>query len=535
LRILVVAPKYTNNIGEYYNFPLGIAYISAALKAKGYEVFCLNLSHKNDVRKSLSECILNNDIDIVATGGLSVHFDKIVGILDLARQIKPEVITIIGGGIITSDPEDVFELLPQVDYGVIGEGEVTIVELVKAIVEKMDLHSVKGILFRDSTGKVTVTETREAIDDLDSIPFPDYEGFEASKYLEYQMSIDEYDMSIFDRPRMLPIISSRSCPFKCTFCFHPLGNKYRQRSIECFFQELDYLLEKYQINYASVYDELFSNDKKRIIAFSQEMKKRNIKWMTQLRVDKVDEEMLRLLKESGLFLISYGIESADARILKSMNKHITIEQVERALELTRKVQIGFTGNLIFGDTEETMETATNSLNWFNKHMDYLLGLIPISLYPGTPLYWRAIEDGIIKDKKAYLRKPGLINASKMSDADYADLMDKAKVNFAKACLKSRGKLKKMQLSFVDDVKGTIYTIEATCPFCNNDNKYPNLNLKGIDRIQGLLVLCKNCGSKYIIYDSILSVLAFIHMPKFVRLFFLKFRVQLARILKFFRL
>lgn len=533
MKILVVAPKYNSNIGEYYNFPLGIAYVSAALKKSGFDVFCLNLNHYENIEQALAETILNNDIGILATGGLSVHFDKIENIIKYARTIKPHIITIVGGGIITSDPATVFDLLPQVDYGVIGEGEITTVELVDAIIKKEDINKVKGVIYRDLS-KSNITDPRTPIDDLDSISFPDYEGFEASKYLSYQMSFDEYDMSIFDQPRTLPIISSRSCPFKCTFCFHPLGDKYRQRSLEHFFKELDYLIEEYKINYASVYDELFSNDKNRILSFCQEMKKRNIKWMTQLRVDKVDEEMLSILKDSGLFLISYGIESAEPKILQSMKKHITIQQIENALEITKKVQIGFTGNLIFGDAEETYETALTSLNWYQKHMDYLLGLIPISLYPGTPLYWRAIEEGIIKNKKTYLRNPGQINASKMSDKEYVSLMDKAWVMFVKACLNSRGKLKKMQMSHLDDVKGKIYSLEVTCPFCKNDNVYPNMNIKGIDRFQGLLVLCKHCYSKYTIFDSVFSALTFINMPQFARRYFLNVRVRLSKALNVFR-
>lgn len=528
MKILIVAPKYTPNVGDYYAFPLGIAYVSAALKSAGFNVSCLNLSHHEDAEQALADALTATKPDILCTGGLSTDFQRIRQILSLARQTCPDITIILGGGIITSDPYPVFDLL-KIDYGVIGEGEITIVELVQALIEKTELSAVRGIIFRNPQNVVTKTEDRDPIDDLDSIPFPDYEGFEASRYLDYQMSNDMYDLSSFDAPRYLPIISSRSCPYSCTFCFHPLGKKYRQRSLDNFFRELDILIERYNINYAGIYDELFSNDQERIVTFCAEMKKRNIKWMTQLRVDKVNEELLATLRESGLFFVSYGIESANDNILKSMKKNITVSQIEYALKLTTDMHIGTQGNLIFGDREETWETAMQSLRWFHKHRHYNLGLIPIVVYPGTPLYWYALENNLIKDRIAFLENPEPINISRLSDTQYHKLMQLLWDTSLKTYAEFRGKLLRKDLIANDPVKGPIYHMETICPFCGNHNIFPRFNVRGIDRFVGLLIHCKNCYRQHAVYETTLFVRIMMCLPSILRRKIIDSRETLSRI------
>ena len=518
MNILIVAPKYTVRLGDYYAFPLGLAYISAALKKHNFSVYCLNLSHHEIIEPVLTEYILSYNIDIVCVGGLSLDFGKIEHILNHARATRTGIKTILGGGIITADPDPIFRLL-KVDYGVIGEGEETIVELVKTIIDGGDLQDIQGIMYRNLNGETVKNQPRESIRDLNTIPFPDLDGFGASQYLEYQMSNDQYDLSTFDTPRYLPIISSRSCPYSCTFCFHPLGTKYRQRSISDFFKELDYLIEKYDINYAGIYDELFSNDRKRIISFCQEMKKRNIKWMTQLRVDKVDEEMLEILRDSGLFFVSYGIESADDGILKSMKKQITVKQIENTLALTARMKIGTQGNLIFGDSEETWETAMRSLKWFRNHREYNLGLIAVEVYPGTPLYLRAIESKIIKDRDSYLSNTGRgrINISKLTSKEYNTLMQILWDTSAKTYMQMRAKLVRMKKIASDVTKGDIYILETICPFCKTHNIYPRFNIPGTNRFMGLLLQCKHCYRQHAVYiQSRLYLIIMLCLPRTVR-------------------
>ncbi|GAI17598.1 unnamed protein product, partial [marine sediment metagenome] len=267
MRILLVAPKQVDNVGDFYFFPLGIAYISAALKKAKFDVECLNLNHTGEpIDEVIRREIFSKDIDIVGTSCLPGDYNKVKHILATAKQVKKNIISIAGGGLITSEPELMLKAL-SVDVAVLGEGEETIVELVRAIENDDDLKNIKGIMYKDRSANIVATPPRGVIENLDSLPFPDYDGFEIEKFLDYQRSSDDSFLYPFDKPRYIPMGASRSCPFNCTFCYHSLGKKYRQRSLDSFFEEVRFCVKEYGINIVFLIDELFAMDERRLNEF----------------------------------------------------------------------------------------------------------------------------------------------------------------------------------------------------------------------------------------------------------------------------
>jgi anaerobic magnesium-protoporphyrin IX monomethyl ester cyclase len=221
---------------------------------------------------------------------------------------------------------------------------------------------------------------------------------------------------------MAYIIASRSCPMKCTFCFHPSGDRYRKRSIDDIFKEIDYLVDTYHPKALTISDELFAPNRARVIDFCKRIASYDIEWTVQLRVCDVDEEMLRLMHAAGCSTISYGIESADDRVLTSMAKKITRAQIDDALRMSYEIGIDIQGGLIFGDAAETPDTVATSLKWYDEHVHYGLELNMINVFPGTALYKNALVTGVIEDPVAFL-KDGcpLINVSRLTDREYRDL------------------------------------------------------------------------------------------------------------------
>ena len=228
MKFLIIAPKLKGEKpGQHYDLPLGLMYISSSLKSKGYQVDCLNLNYCESTQIALEKEIVEKNIDIICTGGLSFHFAKVKAILDIARDIKPDIITIIGGGLVSSEPRLMMETLKP-SFGAVGEGEETIVELADAIINSKDFSKIDGIIYYDEDKKEIIeNKPRKAIEDIDSILYPDYEGFEIQRYLDMQMPADDIFLYPYDKPRMLPMISSRGCPYGCTFCYHPIGRRYR--------------------------------------------------------------------------------------------------------------------------------------------------------------------------------------------------------------------------------------------------------------------------------------------------------------------
>ena len=389
-----------NERGEKYTFPLGMAYVSSVLKRDGYDVVCKNMEFEQDPIKTLETLLAEVKPDVVAIGGLSHSYTQILSYFRLVSEKFASAVRILGGGIASGDPLFVVEQLP-IDIAVIGEAEETILDVAHAITNGGDLSKVPGIAIRDEKGKPMKTPYRPVITDLDTIPWPDYEGFNYQKHIEIRGSYIE-------------MIASRGCPYRCTFCSSNLGRKYRVRSLESFFEELLFYKEKYKIETVAIYDELFTLNKERLYKFCELMEKLDLTWWTQLRIDSFDEKILKAMVRSGCSFISLGLESMNDQILKSMRKKITTKQLQDSLKLIMINRIGLFGNFIFGDPEETEETAWSTLKWWREHLEYGINTGFIHTYPGAQIYEYAIEHEIIRDKLTFYENDvPLINISKM--------------------------------------------------------------------------------------------------------------------------
>lgn len=431
--VLLVIPRYrTYGFDGHYVMPMGTLYVSAYLKRSGVaNVVTLNLNHRQgDEREILADVITREKIDIVGIGGLSGEYQDIARMARYAREIKPDIIVMMGGGIVTADPETAMSAIPEVDYGMIGEGEHTIVELVDALTRGTGVEEVDGLIFRNEDGMYVKTAKRKEIDDLDSLPFPDYEGFDYGEYLKKNPDMSDEGK----RYSQVSVIGGRSCKFNCTFCFHPSGSRYRQRSLDSIFSEIDWLTEHYDISYIALREELFATDNDRVREFCKRVEKYDFDWSIQLRIDNVNQELVDMLKDTRCRYIFVGVESAVDEILKSMHKGITVVQIEHALEMLRAAGLNSRSGVIMGDTMETAETADGTIEWFMANYErYRMFLDMIIAFPGSIIYNRACKEGIIPDKVQFL-KDGcpIINLTRMTDDEFLRMMNRVeKFNYRK--------------------------------------------------------------------------------------------------------
>lgn len=479
MNILIVIPRPLLLVGnkENYNytFPLGLGYISSVLKRAGHTVDCLNLNHYGKTTPELIAGMMSKtNYDFVLTGGQSTLYKAVKSITDAARATSKAKV-LLGGPLVSSDPELMLNALNP-DFIAVGEGEKTALELIDCVRDNGDLKAVPGLLFKDTDGKPFFTAQRGPIMDLDSLPVPDLEGFEYSKYLEHIRPNDWLDYYLYDNPRVYPIICTRSCPYLCTFCYHPLGNRYRERSVDNIMKELEENVPKYKINIIMIYDELFVDKKERVKEFCERMKKLrssiswDCRWHCLGRVDTISEEVVAMMKDAGCYYIGYGFESINPGILKSMKKHITPEQIDKALHMTLKYDIALHGMFIFGDPEETVETAYETLNYWKEHYYAHCVLDFIRPYPGCALYKYSIEKGLIKDRLDYIANHILgdfINMTKnISDRQF----DQLKLDVFVAELKYWMYANPKKMKKTSD---KIYEITVQCPHCKKEVTYGN--------------------------------------------------------------
>lgn len=481
---LLVMPRIVNKVGDGYSFPLGLPYVSAAIKEAGFSVYTYNLNHhEGNVQDLLLEQIEEHAIDAVFTGGLSFQYYPLRQLVEAVKKIRPDMPVLVGGGIITGDPEAAMRALEFADIGVIGEGEVTDVEVCRALEEGSPLAQIDGLILKDPSGDGYIwTPPRKEIEDIDQIPWPDYDGFELEKSFESTPGV-----SGLNATRTIFMLGSRSCPYQCSFCFHTVGKRYRQRSLDNFFQELEHNIEKYHINFVCIADELFSYNNERVVEFCDRIKKYGIHWWAQFRVDSIDGWVLEKVRESGCATMSFGLESADNTVLKSMGKNITVEQIDKTLRQVYDAGIPFEGAFIFGDEAETYETASNTLRYWEEHAEYKINLNTITVFPGCRLYRNAVANGLIADPVKYLQDGcPQFNNTHMTQAEYADIIRKI-VEYPFSMTKE---LKDMKLLHADYREARV-DIEGTCEVCGKRNVFSKVKLFATNFLG-----CEHCGQRY---------------------------------------
>jgi len=314
-----------------------------------------------------------------------------------------------------------------------GEGDETIVVLLRAISEGNSFDDVKGIYFKRN-GQVVGTPPRPMIGDISAIPFIDFDIFDVNRYIDKsKRGINDPVPIARDKLRALPVNTARGCVAKCGFCYHVLKTyPYRYRSAESIINEINELIGKYSINYVFFWDELtlFSKKQTKMLVEKILEAKLDIYWTAQCRASlfnkKEDISILQMMRDAGCVGLQYSLESADSNILKSMKKNITVGQFSKQTKLIQDAGIPAWTSLVVGYPQETPETLKRTFdvcieNNIYPSVGYLLP------QPGSDMYQYAIDHGYITDEEEFLLTMGdrqdlTLNMTKMEDAKLEDLV-----------------------------------------------------------------------------------------------------------------
>jgi anaerobic magnesium-protoporphyrin IX monomethyl ester cyclase len=379
-KVILLFPDYRcGGVFQSAGLPVGLGYIAKALKeaAIDYEIVDLNI----DSVDYLMDRIRNYEPRYLGISMMSYRCRDVYNLIHNIKDKFPNLTIVAGGPHVTANRESILIECPSIDVGVVGEGEVSFVELVHG----NPPLSVGGILYREE-GEVRFTGAREFISNLDEIPFPTYEGFKLEKY-----------------GKIMVLNSSRGCPYKCIFCGAPriLGKKWRKRSKQGMVEELDYWYKKgYRRFYIS--DSNFGVDKKRVLDFCDEIIIRNLDVTfiaDGLRADHFNHIMLEKLKAAGFTDLTFGVESGSEKVLCNLKKGETCEQIESAIAIA--TDLGFRVTLFFligspGENIEDIKQSFQLARKYNVANVYFFNLTPI---PGTEFYDWAIEHGYFDETK----------------------------------------------------------------------------------------------------------------------------------------
>lgn len=407
MRVLLVNPYYP--ISETPSPPLGIAYLAASLQQAGIEVKVLDLVVTPCDRVQLEGLLSTFSPEVVGVTSVTMNFDHAAEVIRSVKRIEPGIRTVMGGPHVTFCAPETMRSLPELDFICLGEGEETIVELAYQLDAGHCWANIKGLVYRDGDD-IRFTPPRPRIPAIDHLPQPARELLPLARYRALHMP--------------LTMTTSRGCPFACIFCVgrRMVGNKIRYRNPVKVAEELATLagLNFHQVNIA---DDLFTANKAHCLAVCDEIMKlgAKVRWTCFGRVDTVTPTMLEKMRMAGCEAICFGVESANAAILKTIKKKITPEQVIGAVSMCLAAGITPHASFILGLPGESRETLRETVGFAKrlKGMGAMCGFHVLAPFPGTQVREESARLGIrilTDDWRQYHANRAIVETEKASRA-----------------------------------------------------------------------------------------------------------------------
>ncbi|MFA6525942.1 MAG: radical SAM protein [Candidatus Buchananbacteria bacterium] len=380
-----------------HNPPLGLLYLASYIKQNSnHQVYVLDaqvdcLGYDDDFLKRIEDI----GPDVVGVSAMTFTLIDVLKTIKLVQKVSKKfdrkIITVLGGSHPHLYPEETI-CLENIDFVVKGEGEVSFLKLLEALDGNGNFSEIKGLVYRKD-GQIFNNPVGDLNENLDGLPFPDRELLPVNKY-----------NSLLGAGRIVTtMITSRGCPFQCSFCNRPhLGKRFRYHSALRVVDEMEACI-KMGIEEILIYDDTFTINRQRVLDVCSEINKRNLKfiWDIRARVDTVDAEVLKALMSAGCTRIHFGVEAGTEKILRVLNKGIHLDQIEKTFKIAKELGFEILGYFIIGAPEETKEDILATIKFAKKLNPDYVHITILTPYPATEIYARALKEGVI-DHDYYL-------------------------------------------------------------------------------------------------------------------------------------
>ncbi len=373
-------PKQVVQEHEKPNYPsISIGYLYSYLKSKQVNVLAIDAPFEGWGQKEIDEILRKFDPDVIGFSAMTIRIKQAAKSAFHLKKLFPNAIILIGGAHVTVTPAETLRDFPIFDIGIVGEGEITLYELLTNLsghdLSFHNLKKIRGIVFRLGS-QIIQNEPRDFIQNLDSLPFPAYD-YIVRKFKYY------------------PIYTSRGCPFQCIFCCRILGNQIRIRSPENVIEELDLAVKKYRTKFVQICDEVFTLPLTRakeicdLLVLKGLNKK--IKWIALSRVTGVDQDLFYKMKNAGCMKVEFGVESGNEMMLKRIKKGIRIFDVKKTINMAKNARLNTTSYFILGHPYETKHSIEETINLATNLNTTEVAIGIMVPYPGTEIYRMALK------------------------------------------------------------------------------------------------------------------------------------------------
>lgn len=358
---------------------IGLAYIAGYLRERGVDVNVVDCRADNLDSTKLRRRIRKIKPDIVGLGPFTEEILDSVNVCTIAKKINPKIITVLGGPHASAIPKRTLEEFKAVDYVVFGEGEETILEVVKGKKPEKILG-----LGHKKRNKAILNKNRPLQKNIDKFPYPAWDMFPLERYrgiLTIQLREETKGKEL-----ELPILSSRGCPFQCNFCYKSYGPSLRDRNPKLVVDEIEYDMEKYGATQFFFVEGTFGAVSSHGMEICDEIISRGlnkkIKWVSETRVD-ASEKLLKKMKEAGCVEVGFGVESGDQKILSESGKGISLKQVRKTIAAAKKIGLRVECYFIMGHPNDTLETINTTIKFANELDPDIFNIGIMIPYPGT--------------------------------------------------------------------------------------------------------------------------------------------------------
>jgi anaerobic magnesium-protoporphyrin IX monomethyl ester cyclase len=376
--------------------PLGLFYLAAFARAHGYEVDVVDAEARGLHADSVLATLLQGRFNVLGISANTVSFHRALQLASLVKQVAPETATVIGGPHVSCQPAQPLEYA-AFNYAVRGEGEETLIGFLAMLERGTAPDPVLGLIYRHGD-EIVVNPPRPYIKDLDALPFPAFDLIP---------DLSAYNPPPFgyrERP-VANIITSRGCPNNCTFCERAtFGRRIRMRSPANIADEIELLMGVHGVKEIAFVDDTFTVLPRRIYELFDITRQRGLQfpWTCMSRVDTVDEDLLRFMRDNGCWYIAFGIESGDEAILREIRKRITLADAERAIGISHRLGIRTKGFFIVGHPNESEASIDKSIAFAEKlELDQIIVTLNTPM-PGSYQYEHADEFGTL-DRPAWAK------------------------------------------------------------------------------------------------------------------------------------
>jgi len=410
--------------------PLGLLAIGSVLKRAGHQVKILDLRISNSPDEELSSVMKSFNPQVVGIGVMTIECKY--GFIDAAKvkKLNPDVTIIFGGPHCSHEPRFILND-PNVDLMVSGEGDLTIAELIDALEQGRDIENIAGIAYKKN-GSYIRTADRPVIRDLDKFD-QEYDLINLERYFNFQSSMDFFP--VFRNKRFLPLVTSRGCPFKCTYCHDIFDKSIQYRSPKAVVDEIEYLINKYGVREFHIVDDVFNVNMKRakivLDAIIQKNLNIHISFPNGLRADFFDDELIDKMQRAGVYRMALGIESGSQRIQDMIQKDLDINIIYGVVEKLTRARMSVHGFFMLGFPSETRKEMEATIDFA---CDLGLTTANFSLVipnPGTDLRQTFIEsrESNFEDFSEYTFDAASCNASEVEGDDLIKLKQEANRKF----------------------------------------------------------------------------------------------------------